>query len=84
VLVLWELLPAGHWRRPDPDPREDFLLRTLWLAYERFLADRFPGAARLLTTWEDSDQRADWQGFLTTLGYQQSAPAASTKPLAQL
>jgi hypothetical protein len=80
--VLWELLPAGIWWRPDPDPREDFLLRRLWLAYERFLVDRFPAATRLLTTYEDTYDRGDWQGFLTTLGYRQTAPAGFTKILA--
>ena len=54
AIVLWELIPAGVWWRPNPDPREDFVLRTLWLAYERFLVDRFPAATRLMTTWEDT------------------------------
>lgn len=84
AIVLWELVPASPWWQPDEDPREDFLLRTLWLAYERFLTARFPQAARLLTTWEDQFSRTDWQGFLTTLGYQQTAPAGFTKAIARV
>lgn len=53
AIVLWELVPASPWWQPDEDPREDFLLRTLWRAYEQFLVERFPTATRLLTTWED-------------------------------
>jgi hypothetical protein len=84
AIVLWELIPASRWWQPDEDPREDFLLRTLWLSYERFLAERFPQATRLLTTWEDSFSREEWQGFLTTLGYRKTAPAGFTKAIAQV
>jgi len=84
AIVLWELVPASPWWQPGEDPREDFLLRTLWLAYEGFLTARFPQAARMLTTWEDQFGREEWQGFLTTLGYQQTAPAGFTKAIARL
>jgi len=80
AIVLWELLPASPlaWR-PDTDPREDFVLRSLWLAYERFLLDRFPAAQRFLTTWEDEFARPDWEGFLRTVSYERTAPAVFSK-----
>lgn len=82
AIVLWEVLPASPlaWQA-GPDPREDFVLRSLWLAYERFLLDRFPTAERFLTTWEDEFARPDWEGFLRTVGYQHTAPAVFAKPV---
>ena len=56
-------------------------MRSLWLAYERFLVARFPAAERLLSTWEDSYGREAWQGFLNTVGYRQTAPAVFTKSI---
>lgn len=82
AIVFWELVSASWPWQPNPDPREDFVLRSLWLAYERFLVEQFPAAEQLLTTWEDNPyERPDWQGFLTTIGYRQSGDAAFSKSI---
>jgi hypothetical protein len=82
-IVLWEVIPASTWWAPTDDPREDLVLRTLWRAYEGFLIARFPDATTLLSTWEDTYHRADWEGFLTTVGYHKSAPATFSKPISR-
>lgn len=68
TLVLWELVLAPPFAR-QPDPREDLLLRSLWLAYERLLQDHFPTADQVLTTWEDIYPQDQWRGFLSAVGY---------------
>lgn len=79
ALVLWELLLDLRVAGPS-DPRENLLLRTLWLRFEHFLRGRFPGADHCLTTWEDTYARAEWARFLRTIGYRQTAPAVFAKP----
>jgi len=82
ALVLWELISSSWPWQPNPDPREDFIFRSLWLAYERLLVERFPDARQLFTTWEDTPYtRADWEGFLTTIGYRKSGEAAFSKEI---
>lgn len=78
ALVLWEVLVAPQCRQHQ-DPREDYLLRQLWLAYERWLVARFPAATHLLTTWEDEYLREEWGGFLATVGYHKTMPATFVK-----
>lgn len=80
TLVLWELLISPQYERHH-DPRENLLLRSLWLYYERFLAARFPTANQLLTTWEDAYPRDQWAGFLRATGYLESGLAVFAKPL---
>ena len=77
AIVFWECVLEPRYE--PSDPREDLLLRSLWLGYERYLIARFPRAERLLSTWEDTYGREAWQGFLNTVGYHQTAPAAFTK-----
>ncbi len=81
--VIWELLIQPVYRSAVRDPREDHLLRQLWATYEAFLATRFPATDRLITTWEDDATytRAQWAGFLTTLGYTNTQPATFVKVL---
>jgi hypothetical protein len=79
TLVMWEILPEERFRKPDP--REDLMLRELWLRYEAFLSATFPRANRLLTTWEDIWEREQWQGFLSAIGYVKTAPAVFGKTL---
>ncbi len=82
TIVFWELVPASPtWQQDGRDPREDLLLRRLWLAYEAFLLERLPIARRLMTTWEDAYPRAEWAGFLRTIGYAQTAPEVFSKPV---
>lgn len=76
--VLWELIPHPQYRQPDP--REDLLLRSLWVRYEHFLAERFPDLNQFLTTWEDTWGREVWEGFLTGVGYHKSGLAVFAKP----
>jgi hypothetical protein len=70
--------------RPTVELAEDLMLRSLWVHYERFLTARFPDADRLLTTWEDEYDRAQWATFLSALGYRQTAPAVFAKVVAPL
>jgi hypothetical protein len=79
TVVLWELLLEPPVQRIE-DPREDLLLRGLWVRYEHFLTARFPGADQLLTTWEDTYDRDQWAGFLGAIGYRQIGPAVFRKP----
>ena len=79
TVVLWELLLEPPFQR-QPDPREDLLLRSLWLHYEHFLSARFPDADQVLTTWEDIYDRGQWAGFLGAVGFRQSGPAVFVKP----
>lgn len=68
TIVLWELVLAPPFAR-QPDPREDLLLRSLWLTYERLLQAHFPTADQVLTTWEDIYPQDQWRGFLSAVGY---------------
>lgn len=63
----------------DGEATGDAGLATLWRGGERTLLDRCPEAARLVTTWEDSYDRADWQRFLASQGYEHIAPVAFAK-----
>ena len=78
TLVLWELLLSPQYAR-QRDPREDLLLRQLWLRYEEFLGERYTGADQFLTTWEDEYDRDAWAGFLSAAGYRRTAPAVFRK-----
>jgi hypothetical protein len=51
----------------------------LWQGWERWLLSRSPGAARIVTTWEDLYDRPVWQAFLESQGYRSVAPAAFIK-----
>lgn len=79
AVVFWECVLEPRYE--PADPRESLLLRSLWLAYERFLISRFPYARRRLTTWEDSYGREAWLGFLNAIGYRQTAPETFAKPV---
>ncbi len=48
---------------------------------ETLLPARLPDVERLVTTWEDLYDRADWQAFLEQLGYAQLEPAIFSKAL---
>jgi hypothetical protein len=55
------------------EPRENPLLRSLWMRYEAFLAEPFPNLEQLMTTWEDDYQRPVWEAFLSAVGYRQTS-----------
>jgi hypothetical protein len=78
IITIWELFTEVRWR-PQDDPREDLLLRGLWLHYERLLTTRFPTATRIGALWETDYDAEHWAGFLGALGYQQTAPAVFVK-----
>ncbi len=82
TIVLWELIPEAA--AGVGDPRESFLYRTLWSRYEQYLSRRFADAATLLTTWEDQFPHEQWQGFLSTLGYDRAQPGVFRKEVARL
>jgi hypothetical protein len=69
TIVLWELIPEPQ--VAVADPRESLLYRTLWMRYERYLAQRFASGQLLVTTWEDMFDQDQWMGFLNSLGYEQ-------------
>jgi hypothetical protein len=78
LIVLWECYADDRHR--GEDPARDETLTTLWTGFEDWLSDRFPEAARIVTTWEDIFDRQQWQAFLTSRGYAQESPAAFGKP----
>jgi hypothetical protein len=82
TLVLWECF-LEDWCRKE-DPTTDDTLRTVWLGFERFLADHTSGVERIITpSWEPlyaSDEQA-WPMFLEAVGYKRTGPKAFSKPL---
>ena len=80
TLTIWELFTEERYR-PHDDPREDLLLRGLWVQYERLLMARFPGATRIGALWETDYDAEQWGGFLTALGYDQLGPTVFAKGL---
>ena len=40
-----------------------------------------PDVDRLLSTWEDTYDREQWEGFLRTVGYHKTGPAVFAKVL---
>jgi hypothetical protein len=81
LVVLWECFPEERYRASE-DPTRDATLHALWAGFEGWLADRFPDARRLVTTWEDLYARPRWEAFLEGRGYRSVAPAAFERPLA--
>ena len=81
LLVLWECFPEARYRA-SADPRRDTTLAALWAGFEAWLIGRFPGASRLVTTYEDLYDRDRWRRFLAERGYAPVAPAAFAKDLA--
>jgi hypothetical protein len=82
LLAIWELFTEERYR-PHDDPREDLLLRGLWVHFERFLIARFPEATRIGALWETDYDAEQWAGFLTALGYRRIEPAVFFKSLSQ-
>lgn len=79
TILLWELT---LFRDGTDDPREDLLLRTLWVGFERFLVERYPTARRLVTpAWEPQYERTLYRSFLSGLGYGPLTEAAFAKDL---
>ena len=79
LIVLWECFLEDRYHTGAA--REDAALRALWSGFERFLLDRFPAATQLITTADDPlYDSADYQRFLTGLGYQALNQRAFAKP----
>ena len=72
--MLWECFLEDRYR--GGPPYEDTLHLVIWQAWERYLIGRAPGVERIVTTWEDSYDREDWQLFLEGQGYRRAAPAS--------
>jgi hypothetical protein len=66
TLAIWEV---DAWGRLD-----EFTHARLWLAFESFLARRFPGAERIVTDdAEPGEDTTQNQAFLEGLGYRHIA-----------
>jgi hypothetical protein len=69
LLVVWEALLEDRYQTGEAP--EDANLRALWQGFEAFLLRQFPDARQLVTSPDDPlYELADYQRFLTTLGYQ--------------
>jgi len=80
LVILWECFPEARYRTSD-NPLTDTTLRALWAGFESWLTERFPGARRLVTTYEDLYDRDRWQRFLADRGFAPVAPAAFARDL---
>jgi hypothetical protein len=81
TLILWECFLEERFQQGTP--QEDPLHTAVWQAWEQWLVSRSPGVQRIVTTWEDIYERADWQRFLASQRYQQIASAAFAKDVAR-
>jgi hypothetical protein len=86
ICVLWELLThRGPYGRQPEEARRDELLRRVWEAFERYLAETFPAAGRIYTGGSDPAY-ADWPDFLIDRGWRpdpegrEDAPDRWTRP----
>lgn len=83
TLTLWECFLASFVRDTTlAELAEDQNMHGLWTGFEHVLAGHFPQAQRILTPFDDPlFDRAEYQPFLASLGYQPRAKAAFWKPI---
>jgi hypothetical protein len=79
LIVLWECYLFDRYRQPDP--MQDKALSTLWDGFEETLLSRVPEARHLVTTWEDTYARPEWQFFMQRRGYQPFTPSLFAKEI---
>lgn len=69
VLMIWEVDLRTNYRESE-DPAKDFVLSSVWLAFERALLRELPDVETILTPgWEPSYEGEKFRAFLQSLGY---------------
>lgn len=68
TLMLWEVDVRSHYAGGDPS--QDFLLITLWDAFEQALLQEVPECYQIITPgWEPGYEVEQWKSFLSARGY---------------
>ena len=69
VLMLWEVDMRTNYRESE-DPTQDFLLSSIWLAFELALLREFPDVETIITPGHEPDYDDElFRAFLQSLGY---------------
>lgn len=81
MLMLWEVDVRSHYSSGD-DPSQDFLLVTLWDAFEQALLLEVPDCERIITPgWEPGYEGDQWKVFLSGRGYAPHRDNTCTKTI---
>lgn len=69
VLMMWEVDMRTHYQESD-DPTQDFVLSSVWQAFERALLEEFPDCERVITPgWDPGYDGEQFRAFLQRQGY---------------